>query len=298
MTQHFPLSETTTLGALLARKITRQEAEALVAALIDGLDLLDAPDTDLEAEEDADATADDPRGEAVNEDGDTLDDGEEDRSDYEQDHDDEPSLASCQDLDQRGWSRGDDADRELVNEDGGDILDDGEDVEACPYEAAAQDAARRRNAELMASLPAVSPDLLARIAEDGTLYAMLLVGNCMEPLIPEGTKAVMDPKAKVKAGDLVCFYHRAPQGIVCKVKRLAANLMPGLKLPVKRTANTEILPVLIYETINPPQTFGLECDHVLAVHKIVGTLTAKGTLNRGLVRRNRAHLKRAGQIAH
>lgn len=107
-------------------------------------------------------------------------------------------------------------------------------------------------------------------------YALLLDGDCMQPVVPDRAVGVMDKKAKFEPGDAVCIWFRpermAPSGHRAWLKRLTTNLPSFVTFPYREHPDSEMQAILGCEQINPPRRFWLPCTDIMAVHKVIGFL--------------------------
>lgn len=117
--------------------------------------------------------------------------------------------------------------------------------------------------------PATIPDL----------YRLVVAGDCMSPPIKEGDYVTGDRTAEVKKGDDVILFFKngvhTAHGSNVWLKRVVMNTMPGLKLPFEPHPQSEVIPVLIVEQLNPPQRYRIDVRSLLAVHKCVETIPVK-----------------------
>lgn len=101
-------------------------------------------------------------------------------------------------------------------------------------------------------------------------YALTGVGQCMMPLIADGTLLVFDKHQAPERGDIVglVFTQEAAQqwGVPGLVKRLAMALPPPASdLPLNCHA------LVVVEQINPHRQYCIPTSDILAVHKAIGT---------------------------
>lgn len=110
---------------------------------------------------------------------------------------------------------------------------------------------------------------------------MILRGDCMAPMIPDGRAVAIDRTLPFGAGDIVVLYLRPelvkPGQLQGAVKRLATNLPCWVKgFPYEDHPDSEILAILITEQLNPHRQMVVHCSHLLAVHKCIGLTDAEG----------------------
>lgn len=111
------------------------------------------------------------------------------------------------------------------------------------------------------ALPFIHPDHMP------DRYAIPGVGQCMMPLIEDGTLLVVDKRQRPEAGDIVVvtFTREAARqwGFPGIVKRLA--------MPLPAAPAGTLTGLIVVEQINPPRRYCIPSWDVLAVHKAVGT---------------------------
>jgi hypothetical protein len=102
---------------------------------------------------------------------------------------------------------------------------------------------------------------------------MIAEGNCMVPVYPDKARLLFNQLARAIAGDNVALW-RKPElqqsgQYQCLIKRLVTVLPRTLPAhAVKDPAKPA--PVVIVETLNPPQRFVVKTDHLMGVHKCEG----------------------------
>ena len=101
-------------------------------------------------------------------------------------------------------------------------------------------------------------------------YALVGIGQCMAPLIPDGTLMVFDKRPEPRPGDIVglVFTREAAKrwGLPGLFKRLALALPPS----------DECGGLVVVDQLNPPRRYCIPTGDVLAVHKAVGTAESDG----------------------
>jgi Peptidase S24-like len=106
-------------------------------------------------------------------------------------------------------------------------------------------------------------------------YALIGDGDCMSPIIENGTCIGVDPKVRAKAGDIVVVWPAS--GTRPSIKRLTHNIPFFVKgFPYLLPKGSEVSPVLLMESINPNQHFSIECCKVKALHVAIGTFAKAG----------------------
>ncbi len=111
------------------------------------------------------------------------------------------------------------------------------------------------------------PDLMPKI------YALKLEGDCMVPHFRAGHFAVLSPLVPYTPGDFVClfFKHRLPENHNSNIllKRLVLAPWPGYQFG--GTMRGDVTPIVIAEQLNPKLQFRIDCNDLLAVHKVIGS---------------------------
>lgn len=99
-------------------------------------------------------------------------------------------------------------------------------------------------------------------------YALVGIGQCMAPLIADGTLMVFDKRPEPRPGDIV--------GLVLTQEAAKRWGVPGL---LKRLALALPDPrggLVVVDQINPPRRYCIPTIDVLAVHKAIGTAESDG----------------------
>ncbi len=99
------------------------------------------------------------------------------------------------------------------------------------------------------------------------LYASGLDGDCMEPLFMQGDRVLMSPSAKIEPDDFVVFWPKK-EGQQPQLKRL---VMPPFCWNVP--AGGEVMPVVVFEQINPPKRYAVAVDRIRAAHKVIARIS-------------------------
>jgi hypothetical protein len=124
---------------------------------------------------------------------------------------------------------------------------------------------------LMPSPPRPKPPVrLIDVAALPALYAMQCIGRCMEPEVAHGSTLVFDKWAPCRPGDIVVVIRSA------EATRWPDDSVPGLvkrlihPLPDQWDTDSEILPVLTVEMLNPRRRLHIDAASVAAVHRCLG----------------------------
>ncbi len=112
------------------------------------------------------------------------------------------------------------------------------------------------------------------------LYAMRTVGTCLEPVVKEGELLLFDKDYPCRGGDYAVIFLRpekVPEGH-CQglVKRLRFGIPRSLRLPYKPAPESNLAPIIVGETLNPPTALLFEAEDVLAVHRCIGIVEGEG----------------------
>jgi len=107
-------------------------------------------------------------------------------------------------------------------------------------------------------------------------YGLVLAGDCMAPLLPDRATIACSRSASYEPGDLVVLWFRPelvkPGHEQCVVKRLVIAPPRSLKFPHRDNPGSEALPIVVVEMLNPPARMMTRCAHLLAIHKVLGTV--------------------------
>ena len=104
--------------------------------------------------------------------------------------------------------------------------------------------------------------------DDPDIYMALTVGDCLVPEINPGETVIVSPAAAPEPGNFVIIWLKKGTP---KVKRLVFRL-PTISVPAPGS-DSNVMPALVLEQINPARTFWIPMDKVRAVHKVIGTFT-------------------------
>ncbi|WIJ26582.1 hypothetical protein [Devosia sp. RR2S18] len=100
-------------------------------------------------------------------------------------------------------------------------------------------------------------------------------GRCLEPVYADGTRFQFTSREPVAPGDYVVLW-RKPELTrqthrQALIKRLASPLPEGWAETEHWTADDPMPPVVLVEMHNPPRTYAVAADELMAVHKCVAT---------------------------
>ncbi len=109
--------------------------------------------------------------------------------------------------------------------------------------------------------------------DDPGLYMAPTEGDCLVPEINPGETLIVSPAAAPEPGDFIVIWPTAGKP---RVKRLTLRLSP-IRVPPPG-GDSNVMPALVFEQINPAQTFWLPMDKVRAVHRVIGTLKESAEL--------------------
>lgn len=126
--------------------------------------------------------------------------------------------------------------------------------------------------ELWADQPGVEPSTEVMEADDlPEVYAMTCVGKCLEPVYADGTKFTFSTADAVEAGDYVVLWRKPNYTRRGQIQALLKHLLTPLPSSWNpELENQPISPVVIVATHNPPQSWVVRLDELMAVHKCNG----------------------------
>jgi len=111
------------------------------------------------------------------------------------------------------------------------------------------------------------------------VYAMGTDGDCMMPEILNGQKILVLKGEEIRRGDTVCIWLRNPthpKGYSALVKKMAMLPPPHVQFPYEEHPESEVQALFFVEQINPPRTYRIPCEQVLALHKVIGVQKGRG----------------------
>ena len=92
-----------------------------------------------------------------------------------------------------------------------------------------------------------------------TRYAMMLQGECLFSVMPNGAVAVVDSTLPLRKGDIVCVWWR-PEHV--QPGRLAAIVQQLKYVPKGKT--------VALKQFNPPHVYREAADKIAAIHRVIG----------------------------
>jgi hypothetical protein len=105
-------------------------------------------------------------------------------------------------------------------------------------------------------------------------YALRLSGDCMDPLFKDGEAVIFDREAPLENGCLASFFYRPelvkPGSLGIALKQLLLAPPPFVTFPWKDHPDSEVIPVVIVQQLNPPRQWSVRCNTLLAVHRCIG----------------------------
>jgi hypothetical protein len=106
------------------------------------------------------------------------------------------------------------------------------------------------------------------------VYGARCVGDCLMPVIADGSTVVFTADEPARRGDFVVVYRRpefTPAGSMPAImKRLVFDIPGPVKFPWTEHPDSEIAFLLTLEYLNPRRRIYVPCAHILAVHKAIG----------------------------
>jgi len=120
------------------------------------------------------------------------------------------------------------------------------------------------------------------------IYASVCKGDCLEPVIKDGSCLVFSKTQVPSPGDFVGFWLH-PDAVDAdelprRVKRLYIGLPDGMTLPYRPHLGSECEPAIVLEQLNPPRLYHVRASRILAVHKVIGEAEIDGEGRATLVR--------------
>jgi len=107
-------------------------------------------------------------------------------------------------------------------------------------------------------------------------YATVLAGDCMAPVLADGATVVCSKSEAYEPGDLVVLWFRpefvAPGDAQGIIKRLVIPPPFFVKFPHRDHPESEAMPIVMVEMLNPHAHGSIRCAHLLAIHKVLGTV--------------------------
>ena len=109
--------------------------------------------------------------------------------------------------------------------------------------------------------------------DDPRTYAMLLQGDCLAPVAPNGSMAIVSPASPLVPGQLVALFFR--DGRSPQIKRLVALPPLAMLAAMDHPASTVRAAVMV-EMLNPPRVLTFHLSDLSAIHAVSGVM-APGT---------------------
>lgn len=107
-------------------------------------------------------------------------------------------------------------------------------------------------------------------------YALVLDGDCLEPLLHDGTALVMQKSADYTVGDVVCVHWR-DETRTPWIKRLKVAAPPWVaSFPYRESPKSEVKALVVLEQMNPIGWYAVPCEEIYAIHKVVGWACTSG----------------------
>jgi Peptidase S24-like len=142
----------------------------------------------------------------------------------------------------------------------------------------AKPVARRRTSIARSSAKTTVKKSAAKPFDPATLpkmYALSVIGDCMEPAIADGAEAIFSKAEKFGPGDIVVIWFRpevVKAGMArCAMKRLTLAPPPWVTgFPYQDNPGSDVGALLVFEQDNPRLTYSMKCSDIAAVHKFTG----------------------------
>ena len=113
-------------------------------------------------------------------------------------------------------------------------------------------------------------------------YGLTLKGDCLDPVFKDGVVIVVDRDGPPEVGCFAVFYYRpelVPPGFISPAIKRLVTAVPPLKLPYKLAPDSDCCPIIMVEQLKPAKRWWVSCDHLLAVHRCVGSASDPEVLN-------------------
>jgi hypothetical protein len=98
------------------------------------------------------------------------------------------------------------------------------------------------------------------------VYAVILDGHCLDPIIKDGNYAVCEPHTPFSVGDFVALWPKDPAKIPV-IKRLV--IAPPWDWQKWTHPESEAVPACIVEMLNPHRQFRVDLSRIAAIHRVV-----------------------------
>lgn len=107
------------------------------------------------------------------------------------------------------------------------------------------------------------------------VYASVAKGDCLAPIFNDGECFVFSKTEQPETGDYVGIWLHpdVPHAdeLPRRVKRLRMGLPSCIKLPFRPGPGNEAMPFVELEQFNPPRLLRVRAEHIIAMHKVIGT---------------------------
>lgn len=105
------------------------------------------------------------------------------------------------------------------------------------------------------------------------IYGMKLVGDCLEPDLPDGSEVVFERDAPIAPGDFCIFVlepeHVSTGGMQSLIKRLVLAPPSFVTFPWTENPKSDVHALVVAEQLKPHRQYMIKCDRLLAIHKFV-----------------------------
>ncbi len=126
-------------------------------------------------------------------------------------------------------------------------------------------------------------------------YALLLAGDCLDPIIKDGDYCVCEPSMDFGTGDFVILWPKNPAKIPV-IKRLV--MAPPRDWQKWTHPESEAVPACIVEMLNPRRQLRVNLGSIAAIHRVVSWGDAADVIDRqdARCRRDRGSRRGAGKV--
>lgn len=111
-------------------------------------------------------------------------------------------------------------------------------------------------------------NLVMEIGDLPTVYSCVCKGTRLEPMYADGTRFSFSIEDTVEPGDYVLLWRKPELTRQGHVQPLLKRLVTPL--PTMEQAAQPIPPIMVVETHNPPRSYVVALDEVMAIHKCRG----------------------------
>ncbi len=104
------------------------------------------------------------------------------------------------------------------------------------------------------------------VGDDTEAYVLICDGDCLSPEANDGDYVVASPNAPLARGKLGVLY---PKGGKPALKKMVMVPPPSM---MTAHPDSELMPLVIFEQLNPPRGYLVTVDKLEAVHGVLGVI--------------------------